>query len=402
MLKLQARRVHTHIQFKLIIFMALRDLWAKRFRSSLTVTGVTIGIGSIFFLLSFGLGLQSLVEGQIIGNKAINTIDITTPDSDVLPINQPAYRVINDLDHVKDTLRMYSYAGAVKNQDATADTVIYGVDPAYIDFSNVTTKAGKILEIDATNQIVIDDSLLQAIGLDDDEKALGKSISLNIDIDGKNHSQNFTIVGVTAATSGSEVFISHQVFQTLGVKNYTQLKAQVDDRTNIPAVRKIIESLGYQTESPVDTLEQINEVFKFFNIILAGFGSIGLIISVLGMLNTLTVSLLEKTQEIALMRALGARARDMRLLFITEGVMLSLIGGILGMILSTLLGLIINAILNQLAALRGVTDSFSIFAVPPLLILGVLVFTCVMGYVVALIPARRAGRINTIEALRHE
>lgn len=126
-------------------------------------------------------------------------------------------------------------------------------------------------------------------------------------------------------------------------------------------VRRSIESLGYATSSPIDTLDQVSQVFRFLNIILVGLGSVGMVIAALGMLNTLKVSLLERTQEIALMMAIGARPKDMRHMFTVEAIVLSLIG----ILFATLIGFAIDLILSQYASGRGLVDHFSLFAHPP-------------------------------------
>jgi ABC-type antimicrobial peptide transport system permease subunit len=209
-------------------------------------------------------------------------------------------------------------------------------------------------------------------------------------------------VGISSTGSGSEVYLPSHIFQTAGVSAYNDLKIEADDSGDVAGLRKQIESLGFLTASPIDTIDQINEIFKFFNIILAGFGGIGMIVAVLGMFNTLTISLLERTREIGLMVALGGRNRDMRKLFILEAVLLSIIGAVSGILLAFISGQIINLIMNGFAHRRGVTDSFALFATPPLLIIGTIAFMMCVGLVVAYLPARRAARINPIDALRRE
>ena len=214
--------------------------------------------------------------------------------------------------------------------------------------------------------------------------------------------QEFTIVGVLASGSGTEVFVPNHIFQMAGRKVYNNVKLEADDSKSVPGLRTQIESLGFQTVSPGDTIDQINEIFKFFNFVLVGFGAIGMIVAVLGMFNTLTISLLERTKEIGLMIALGGRNRDMRKLFIFEAVLLSVIGAAIGIILAVLSGLVINFVMNSFAHRRGVTDSFTLFANPPLLILGTLGFMLLVGLAVVYFPARRAEHIDPIDALRRE
>jgi putative ABC transport system permease protein len=167
-------------------------------------------------------------------------------------------------------------------------------------------------------------------------------------------------------------------------------------------LRQEIENMGYQTSSPLDTIDQVNRFFNFFNLILVAFGGTGMLIATIGMLNTLTVALIERTKEVGLMMALGARRRDMKRLFITEALLLTSIGGMFGIVASIFAQVIINAISNHLAATRGVSESFSLFATPPWLILAVPAFICVVGYLVSIVPARRASKIAPVDALRRE
>src|SRR6185369_16117416 len=140
----------------------------------------------------------------------------------------------------------------------------------------------------------------------------------------------------------------------------------------------------------------------FFNIVLAGFGAIGMIVAVLGIFNTLTISLLERTKEIGLMITLGGRNRDMRKLFIFEAVLLSFAGAVIGIICAIIFGQLINLGMNLVSQHRGVTERFQLFANPWWLILGLVTFMLLVGLIVVFIPARRAARINPIDALRRE
>ena len=174
------------------------------------------------------------------------------------------------------------------------------------------------------------------------------------------------------------------------------------DTNQVESLRKQIESLGFETASPVDTLDQINQVFKFFTIILGGFGAIGMVVSVLGMFNTLTISLLERTQEIGLMMAMGSRNRDMRRLFIIEAFLLSVVGAAAGITLAVIGGKGVNLIMNSFAHGRGVTGDFELFSTPLWLMGALLVFMVIVGMLVVFFPSRRAAHINPLDALRRE
>lgn len=216
------------------------------------------------------------------------------------------------------------------------------------------------------------------------------------------YKETFTVVGVIDSGSGAEIFIPSKIFKEQGIPNLTQLKVGAQDVHSVPTIRTQIESLGFDTKSPVDTLNEINKVFHILNIVLVGFGGIGMIIAILGMFNTLTISLLERTREIGLMIALGGRPIDMRKIFIFEALMLSILGSLIGVMGAIILSWLVNLILNILASQRGVEQSFSVFSNNPFLIIGVIIFMIVVGLSVVILPAIRAQKINPIDALRRE
>jgi ABC-type antimicrobial peptide transport system permease subunit len=270
---------------------------------------------------------------------------------------------------------------------------------------NIALSAGKLLKSDSTNEVLLNQTAIKSIGIESAPEAVGKQVELRIplgDINLKDINNTYTIVGVTDTQGGNEVLLPAGVFDAAGVQAFTQIKIEVDQVGNVSGLRKQIESLGFLTTSPIDTIEQINQVFKFFNVILAGFGAIGMIVAVLGMFNTLTISLLERTKEIGLMITLGGRNRDMRRLFIFEAVLLSVVGAVLGILGAIIFGQIINTGMNIFSHRRGVTEHFQLFATPWWLVLGLILFMLVVGLIVVYLPARRAARINPIDALRHE
>jgi putative ABC transport system permease protein len=396
------------VPLSVLTYMAWRNLMHKKLRAFLTIFGVVIGIGAIYFLLSFGIGLQRLVTSQVIGDQSLKSVEITTPNSKIIKLDRQNYEKIRGLPHVVQVGASYSFAGSLKSQGSEVDSIVYGTNPTYQELANLDTLYGRQLTDSDNKAVVANQAALVAMGISvkDSKNAVGKKISITIPLQnaGKVNqiSTEFTIVGVLPTGSGSEVFIPNHVFEVAGVNVYTQVKLEADHSTSVAGLRKQIESLGFVTTSPIDTVDQINQVFKFFNIILVGFGAIGMIVSVLGMFNTLTISLLERTREIGLMKALGGRSNDMRKLFIFEALLLSVFGAIIGILLAAVFGQLINFIMNNFASGRGVSERFNLFANPPELIFGTIAFMAFVGLVVVYFPARRAERINPIDALRRE
>lgn len=401
------RNKYRAIQLRIVFHMAMRNITTKKLRSFLTVFGVIIGIGSIFFLLSFGIGIQELVTKQVIGDKSLKALEVTSPNSRILQLDDRAVNQFNKYPNVDKVGLQYSFPGSVAFSGGEVDTVVYGINQDFQSTTSFNVASGRLLDEKDTRSVVVNQSALKAIGIDDAEKAVNQQIQLSIPLQRVKASQKeiedkFTIVGVIESGAGSEIFTISDIFTSAGVPSYQQVKVVATDTKHIPNLRKQIESNGFQTASLVDTLDEINKIFKFFNVILVSFGSIGMIVAVLGMFNTLTISLLERTKEIGLMMALGGRRSDMRKLFIFEALLISLAGAVIGILMAIAGGTAVNTYLNAGARGRGVTASFSVFAYPAWTVASIIAFTVFVGLLVVYFPARRAEKINPIDALRRE
>jgi putative ABC transport system permease protein len=397
------------VKLHIIASIALSNLLHKKLRSGLTVFGIAIGIGAIFFLLSFGIGLQRLVTTEVIGNQSIKTIDVVARNSKIISLNDTTTTRISNIPNVESVGRSYFFPGSFKISNSESDTIVYGIDANYEQLTYLNIVAGSSIEAsEEKNPILVNKAALEAIGASNDvNQVIGKKIEIIVPltkeaVSEKEIREEFTVVGVMDSGSGAEVFAAADVFKTAGVLSYSQVKVGARDVDDVAQIRTQIESQGFETTSPADTLDEINNVFRFMNFILVGFGAIGMIVAVLGMFNTLTISLLERTKEIGLMVALGARSVDMKRLFIFEALLLSLVGSLAGIFGAYLHGRVVNVVMNIFASRRGVADSFELFAYPPQLIVGTILFMTFIGLLVVLLPARRAQRINPIDALRRE
>lgn len=368
---------------------------------------VVIGVCAIFFLLSFGLGIQSLVTNQVVGNKSLKAIDVMSPNTKVIKLDQTAINTIMTYPHIQQVGVQYSFPGLMSFKGSENDVVAYGVDQNYQGYSSLNLVKGRLLLSTDGREIVISSSALKTIGITDSVKAINQQVSITIPLTRsgakeKQISDTFTIVGVVDSGAGSELYMPSSNFDAAGVPVYNSVKVIANDISNVSALRTQIENSGLHTTSLTDTLTEINNIFNYFNLIVLGFGSIGMVVAILGMFNSLTISLFERTKEIGLMMVLGARRSDMRKLFIFEAILISLIGGVLGIALAFILGRIVNFYINVGALSRGVTESFDLFATPLWAIALVLAGTLLVGVAVVYFPARRAERIDPVEALRRE
>lgn len=391
-----------HIRFDALLHMALVNLRFKKLRSSLTIIGIAIGTGSVFWLMSFGLGLQDLVAKQVSQGQSINTIDVTTSGSRILKIDESTVTDIAAIRNVQSAGGYYAKASKLSVSGAVADVVTYGVDSLYVKVGGLVMRAGSMIDPENPDQVVLSSAILEAAGITDVRQALGTKVGIKIKLGDSVIDKQFTVTGVIASGNGSEAFIGAKVFTDAKLDAFAGVKVLSEDRQYVNEIRKSIESLGYATTSPVDTLDQVDQFFRVLRIVLVSFGAVGMIIAVLGMINTLTVSLLERTKEVALMLTLGARPKDMKLLFIVEAIVLSLIGGFAGIVGAICISYVVDFVLNQMARTRGAIESFTVFSSPIWLILLALLVMAGIGYLVAFVPAKRASRVNSVEVLRRE
>jgi putative ABC transport system permease protein len=159
--------------------------------------------------------------------------------------------------------------------------------------------------------------------------------------------------------------------------------------------------MGYQVDSIADTVGQIDKIFMIFQMVVAGFGAIALFVAAMGALNTLTVSLLERTREIGLMKSLGGTSRDIYKMFLVEAVVIGMTGGIIGIGAGLGLSELVNMGLNVLAKKAGGQPVDIFFT--PLYFIGLIIgLVFIISIITGLYPARRAAHINPLDALRYE
>ena len=185
-------------------------------------------------------------------------------------------------------------------------------------------------------------------------------------------------------------------------EGYDSAVVRVTDPVELTRVREKITELGFGSFSIVDELDQIRTVFLIIDSVLGLLGGISLLVASFGIANTMIMSILERTREIGIMKAIGAEDREIKLIFFVEAAVIGFVGGVIGVLLAW--G--IDGLANRLAyrfILKPQGASFiDFFDLPPYLWLGAILFALVVSILAALYPASRAARIDPVRALRHD
>jgi len=192
------------------------------------------------------------------------------------------------------------------------------------------------------------------------------------------------------------------VTDELALNGYSSLIVKVDQASNAAAVASNIRSQFKVGAADAETaIKQQLAVFNIIGAVLGGIGGIALVVAAVGVINTMVMSILERTREIGVMRAVGARRSAISRLFTFEASLLGLMGGVVGVAIAYGLTLIGNPIINKQLKGNGIASS-NILAMPLWLIISVLVGTTVIGMLAGLYPARRAAKLDPVEALHYE
>lgn len=180
---------------------------------------------------------------------------------------------------------------------------------------------------------------------------------------------------------------------------YDNLQVIVDDVKNVEAAENEIRQLGYQTNSMAKTNEEIQNQTRTIMLILGGIGSIAFIVSAIGIINTMLMSIYERQKEIGVMKVIGASVRDVETMFLIESGFIGFFGGILGLVISLLVAKLLNSTLggdpNSMFGTSG-----NIIIIPVWLALVGVGFSALVGVLAGYLPARRATKLSAIEALR--
>lgn len=183
---------------------------------------------------------------------------------------------------------------------------------------------------------------------------------------------------------------------------YGSAVIRVTDPVVLTDVRKRLKELGFQSFSIVDQLEQLRTVFLIINSALGLLGGISLLVASFGIANTMIMSILERTREIGIMKAIGAEDREIKLIFFVEAAVIGLTGGVVGSLVAWGIDAAANRLTYRFVLKPQGASYIDFFALPPYLWLGAILFAVLVSIIAALYPASRAARIDPVRALRHD
>ncbi len=401
---------------------ALESLNANKTRSLLTILGIVIGVASVIALLSVGEGAGDTITGQIesIGTNVIylmsgnssedvtNPNDLTLRDAEALE-SYPQTSEIAYVAPIISTGSEISYSG--ESEEAT----ISGITPDYQYVQNLTMAEGTFItegQVEGRSAVVV-------LGPQMAQNLLGRStgvVGKIVRIGG----YPYRVVGVTEAKGGSafnnpdtNVYVPISTAQARLVRTDSPDQVQYilisvenaeDADLAIEQVKEVLRSThripprspdDFTTLNQQDFLDVASSITGVLTIFLGGIGAISLLVGGIGIMNIMLVSVTERTREIGLRKALGARKKDILMQFLTESVLLSMIGGIIGIFFGWLISLGVGQIAIQSGTYLEISVTLDSILLATL-------FSAAVGIFFGYYPANRAASLAPVEALRYE
>jgi len=390
--------------------LAIRSIVGHKLRSFLTIAGIAIGVGFIIFLISLGYGLQRISTQEVANLEALQIVEVTPGKSKIIRIDDNTIEKFKGLANVELAEPQLNLVGNFTVGTASIEGVVYGKNTEYLKMEETDLESGTIYENNVAKQTVVNKTVARQLGYEDSSSLIGKTITvktnigseyLNEDIEPVMEEEDFKIVGVLASEDSPYLYVPLNVFKNYGVVNYSSAKVKVTDKEFTDNAKIQLENLGYKTATLKDTVDQINQFFSIFQLILLSFGAIAVIVAALGMFNTLTISLLEKTREISFMKVLGTSSSDIWKLFITEAIFIGVLGSLIGIIFGLAVGGTLNDFIASLAQRTG-NKPVEIFYAPFIFVAITFITATIISFMTGIYPSYRASKIDALEALRYE
>ena len=407
------KEISKNSNFAGAIKLAFKNMKEKKMRNILVAVGASIGIMSIMLMLSIGNGIKTYIRDTMESLANPLAVEVTMPEEEDTPamgpeaflsntyFTQEDINRLNTLEHVSATeehFSAFSMGTAIASiDDKQAPLMMVSTLSQYNEYDLAEgTMANK-------NEIIINEAVKEELGIDD---IVGKTITVSVQVENKQIVIDTVVSGVlsneTSPMSGgmSQVYLYYDdLKQACSEQDYNLMPTSImliaDAEENTDGIKSTVTDMGYGSSMQETMVETFTTMLDLFTGVLAGIAGISLLVSAIMILVVLYISVVERTREIGVMKAIGARRKDIRRIFISESFILGLAGGIIATAITFIIMFIGNAVIQSHFGVNMILISpyYVLFGIGISILISVLSGT---------LPAAKAAKLDPVESLRRD
>ncbi len=432
-----------------LLSTAFLNLWRRKMRAFLTVLGMVIGVASIVVMVSLGIGIKQATIESFAGTGSLTTIRVSSwsyvssgngvGSSRQTELNKKAVSEFKQISGVQAVMPLVETYGMLKSGRYAVDASILGVTKEDAELFGITLSEGELPSDSGSNsyEIVLGawtlqgfynpDNYRQAIdqngnpkvtvdsrmeltfdyrniftqqlmsiasdSSDEETTPAGDYYKLNVTGVMDQDNNDFSYYCIMDATALEKLAKANTDFTGFEAGKYNTVLVKCASIEDVKTVKNAISDMGYGTYSLVDAVEMAEESTKNTQYLLGAIGGVALLVAAIGIMNTMMMSIFERTKEIGIIKVLGCRIDNIAGLFLAESAYIGLFGGALGLGLSFGISLLLNRLLIS-SGLRSI--------IPAYLAFGAVGFSIIVALIAGMYPAIRAMKLSPLAAIRNE
>ncbi|NMM53775.1 ATP-binding cassette domain-containing protein [Paenibacillus aquistagni] len=413
------------------IKLALNNMKEKMTRNVLIAIGASIGITSVILMLALGNGVKGYVTDQMNSMTNPLVVEVNMPIEEeaamnqnekgtaeappgmppmdpsamfgsYTPFEQKDMDKLSDIDHVVEVQKglniMALGTNMIQYEDKTSQILMVSTLSENVTESNIAKGA-----YPEKGEILVSEAVEKDLGQD----IIGKEVTVTLKLNEETYQAPLTVSGIYTTGSNFEgtsnmqiMFANYDDLVAIGDKHDFEIQPSTlylisDDVDHTDSIRQAVADLGYRGSAQEMMADMFLSMLDMLSYVLAAIAAISLIVSAIMILVVLYISVVERTKEIGVLKAIGARSKDIRRIFVSESFLIGLLSGLMGILFALLAMMIVNPITTNLF-------SFNLVVIEPIYMIAGIVISVLISMAAGIIPAGMAAKLDPVESLRRE
>ena len=376
----------------------------------LAIGGIALSVSIMVLLFGVSAGLQALVTEHVTNSDSRDVLTVNQRNTQEIKLNDELLSKIKSTSGVGQVEQLVGLVGTMTYHGIDLNVPVYAVSQDYFALAPAEKVAGDLERQPVNQNIILSSKALEIFDIAAN-KAQNRELALALSIPGEYNSNQeeeaaeirpdtFKIVGSVNRGDLPVAYIPLEYARKKGLDSVSQLKMRLTSQDKLESVRESVERLGLQTTSVLDSISQVNRIFSAIQRVMLLFGFVTLVITIFGTFNVITLTLIEETQQVGFLRIQGLQKHHIAFLFITQSILLTLLGAFIGIFVGSVGGFVFNGVAQALVGNTVFDGAIYIFKLPLIPIIIMLMLSTIVGWLIGKVPAKRAMLIEPLEELR--